>query len=60
MLASTFHSSSTADNKVFLRHDRFKRDDFEAVIKIIRTAGMLIMPEDNVREREWLRSRYLS
>lgn len=60
VLASTFHSSSTADNKVFLRHDRFKRDDFEKVIKIMRTAGMLIMTEDNVREREWLRSRYLS
>ena len=60
VLASTFHSSSTADNKVFLRHDRFKRDDFEEVIKIMRTAGMLIMTEDNVREREWLRSRYLS
>ena len=62
VLASTFHSSSTAEeNKVFLRRDNFNRKDFDEVIKIMLAAGILIMTKDNNdKEKELLISKYLS
>ena len=62
VLASTFHSSSTSEeNKVFLRRDNFNRKDFDEVIKIMRVAGILIMTKDNNdKEKELLISKYLS